>query len=712
MMHINEIINIQDVMERDKVLRKAFASYGEIPITDNTEFITLVVLINLTLKRSEIVNLCNVSRAQQLLKDTQHLQHCLKTIEWFHTHNLKYPDPRVSKQRLITEYPLIIPGVITSAGLPQLFGWANNSSDINYAKLFNSAFVYHNKNQNLALLLAQEESAWLQAFNQLGLSTIEVANLCASVKTSSVAHSNIPVEVDDYSKQLRFPLSQGYLAITPVVSHSLQVKLHQLAFHGAFHTTTVKHAHPASVSSLVGALGGNVSTLYYPPDIRKLQPQTFAQSKMKSQAKTKLIFDNSIIYDRYFIKALDHIIKPDGLTRKQKQHFRHSALKYLKRSLCIWLSPIFDLRDDIENKHIKINENDINGLSARLLNQPKNELHILSNELTSEFHKTLQSFHITKKYAYHARLLHPIEQNFIGILKQLAKMEKATANTTSSIYYLHLSNIHVYDALALANPYLCGIPSLSALAGFCHDYQRRVSQLLSKQLQFSEFAWFIGAYSPGAGKQLSEPSLLEKSSEVSNVKRPGIIDNKHCDLMMDLVIKIQMSDGNAGISDSEISLFQSGLPSRFAGGCLHPPSLYESINWCQIYSDIDTLYAKLARLPRHGCWIYPYSTGITSLDELSDLMKEKPAIKPVSIGYVGLEEPQERNNSIEQNHIYAESCIGVAECVNPIDVRLNGINKFIQNAFWQPIYEKRSILIGKACRMDQYDETMQTPKLR
>ena len=124
------------------------------------------------------------------------------------------------------------------------------------------------------------------------------------------------------------------------------------------------------------------------------------------------------------------------------------------------------------------------------------------------------------------------------------------------------------------------------------------------------------------------------------------------------------------------------------------------------------MYAKLARLPRHGCWIYPYPTEITSLDELSDLMKEKPAIKPVSIGYVGLEEPQERNNSIEQNHMYAESCIGVAECVNPIDVRLNGINKFIQNAFWQPIYEKRSILIKKACRMDQHDETMQTPKLR
>ena len=109
---------------------------------------------------------------------------------------------------------------------------------------------------------------------------------------------------------------------------------------------------------------------------------------------------------------------------------------------------------------------------------------------------------------------------------------------------------------------------------------------------------------------------------------------------------------------------------------------------------------------------YPYPTEITSLDELSKLLKKKPAIKPVSIGYIGLKDPKERNNSIEKNHMYAESCIGVAECVNPIDVRLQGVNKFIQNAFWQPIYEKQSILIKKAFRMDQHNETVQTPKLR
>lgn len=710
-MLINEITIIQDKKERDKALRKAFASYGYIPITDNAELITLVILLNLTLKRSDIDDLCNITTAQQLLKDSNHLQHCLRTAEWLHTHNLKYPDPRVSKQRLIAEPPMQIPGVITSAGLPELFGWANNSSDINYSKLFNSAFAYHGKTQNLALLLAKDAPSWIQAFNQLGLSTLEINNLCASVKNSLVMHSNFPTDVDDYSKQLRFPNNQSYIAITPVVSHSLQVRLHQLAFHGAFNTTTIKHAHPASVSSFVGVLGGNVSALYYPPDIRKLKPQTFTQSKIKAHTKAKMLFDNSIIYDRYFIKALDHIIHPEGLTKKQKQHSRHSALTYLKRCLCIWLSPIFDLRDDLENNHIKISKGDLSELSERLITQPQNKLHSLSNELTTEIHRTFLSFHVTKKYAYHARLLHPIKQNFVGILKQLGKMEKGTSKTAHSAYYLHLSNIHVYDALALANPYLCGIPSLSALAGFCHDYQRRVSKLLSKQLLFSEFAWFIRDYSPVTGKQLPEPSIIEKHNEASNVKRPGIIDNKHCDLLMDLVIKIQMPEEQLSLSDSEFLLFQAGLPSRFAGGCLHPPSLYESINWCELYSDMNELYTKLARLPRHGCWVYPYPTEISSLNELSDLTKAKPAIKPVSIGYIGLEDPNERNNSIEKNHMYAESCIGVAECVNPIDVRLQGINKFIQNAFWQPIYEKQSILIKKAFRMDQKNETVQTPKL-
>ena len=175
-MHINEIINIQDRNERDKILRKAFASYREIPITDTAEFITLVVLLNLTLKRNDIDDLCNVSRAQQLLKDPNHILHCQRTTEWFHTHNLKYPDPRVSKQRLISESPILVPGIITSAGLPLLFGWANNSSDINYSKLFNSAFVYQGKTQNLAFLLAQDDPSWLKAFSQLGLSTLEVTH--------------------------------------------------------------------------------------------------------------------------------------------------------------------------------------------------------------------------------------------------------------------------------------------------------------------------------------------------------------------------------------------------------------------------------------------------------------------------------------------------------------------------------------------------------
>lgn len=480
-MHINEIINNQDRKDRDKALRKAFASYGEIPITDDAEFITLVVLLNLTLKRNDLDDLCNVTTAQQLLKDSKHLQHCVITTEWFHTHNLKYPDSRVSKQRLIAEPPRLIPGIITSAGLPRLLGWANNSADINYTKLFNSAFIYQDKIQNLALLLAQDAPSWLQVLNQLGLSTLEVTNLCESIKTSLEIHSHFPSEVDDYSKQLRFPNNQSYIAITPVVSHSLQVRLHQLAFHGAFNTTTIKHAHPASVSSFVGALGGNISALYYPPDIRKLKPQTFIQSKTDACSQAKTLFDNSIIYDRYFIKALDHIIHPEGLTQKQKQNFRHSALKYLKRSLCIWLSPIFDLRDEMETNHIKINKDDLNELSKRLITHPQNELYLLSNELTTAIHKAFQSFHVTKKYAYHARLLHPIRQNFIGILKQLGKKEKGTSKTEHPTYYLHLSNIHVYDALALANPYLCGIPSLSALAGFCHDYQRQVSKLLSKQ---------------------------------------------------------------------------------------------------------------------------------------------------------------------------------------------------------------------------------------
>ena len=121
------------------------------------------------------------------------------------------------------------------------------------------------------------------------------------------------------------------------------------------------------------------------------------------------------------------------------------------------------------------------------------------------------------------------------------------SHTSTSCYYLHLSGLTVYDASALANPYLCGIPSLSALAGFCHDYERRLQSLIGQSVYFRGLAWYLGRYSPRTGKHLPEPSKSADPKFVSAIRRPGLFDGRYCDLGMDLIIEAHIPTGDLAI---------------------------------------------------------------------------------------------------------------------------------------------------------------------
>ena len=69
---------------------------------DGFEEQALTVLINIVYKRSEIDDLTRKRTAKSVLHD-EVLSKCINEVKWFHTHNLKYPDIRVSHQRLISE---------------------------------------------------------------------------------------------------------------------------------------------------------------------------------------------------------------------------------------------------------------------------------------------------------------------------------------------------------------------------------------------------------------------------------------------------------------------------------------------------------------------------------------------------------------------------------------------------------------------------------
>lgn len=700
MMHLKDLLGIKDYGERDRELRRYFSPYSAVMDVDDAEKMALVVLINLTLKRDRVESLCDEGLAKQLLSDEGHIANCLHTVRWLHTHNLKYPDARVSGERLIIGSPSLISGVISSASLAMSMGWAHDSSDINLAKLFSSSFRYYGDSTNLALQLVAKNKAWMQALIGLGLTQLQIDIWCQQLE-SHLESGIVPTKVSPFSKQVRFPYQGHYCSVTPVVSHALLAQLQMMVHERKFRCTYIHHDHPASVGSLVGTLGGKVAVLDYPPPVSPDKNCSFSQARKHRLADGQTLFDRSVFNDHVFIDALKHIISRPGLTRKQQWQLRLSALRYLRRQLAIWLGPIIELRDEVvSHGRGKPSNLPSGGLELELITQPQNMLPELVRQVAGRFHLELQNHSAGRRYAFHPELMAPIKSQILWLFRQLADEEEIDEpHPPTSCYYLHLSELTVYDASALANPYLCGIPSLSALAGFCHDYERRLQSLIGQSVYFRRMSWFLGRYSRVTGKHVPEPSKLADPKSVSAVRRPGLLDGMYCDLSMDLIIEVHIPTGGGLSFMACLDLLRAALPARFAGGCLHPPSLYEEHNWCTIYQDKNALFRVLSRLPRYGCWVYPSDAKPSSLGELSEALSLDCRLRPVATGFVFLEKPVERIGSIENQHVFAESAIGTALCINPVEMRLAGKNRFFSNGFWQLSDVSGAILMNGQANM-------------
>ncbi|MFA8091454.1 hypothetical protein ACEODM_25165 [Klebsiella oxytoca] len=688
-MHISDLLYIIDISERDKQLRRGFAACCESVRVDSAEFETLVVLLNLTVKRADIKNLFNVKRAQEIILDEKHLAHCINAVRWLHTHNLKYPDSRVSGQRLVIKLEELIPGVISSAGLPMKMGWANNGADINYAKLFCSYFINFGETTCLTEQIIAGAPVWLEAFEQLGMSGDAIAILRQQLN-DNFSMSTLPSEVNIYSRQVRFMYNGEYVATTPVISHALMAKLQYFIQERSVPHIILNHDHAANLGNLVGSAGGKIYVMHYPPPVSSKKENTFSHSRARRIEAGYSLFDSSALKDRFFPEALHRLLYSSTKSIRQQQQRRLYALRFLKRQLVVWFWPAIELKDDIEKN------NDLVALQPdsfeeQFLRLPLKQISNLIPELIKQFNLDLQQNPSTRAYAFHPELLVPIKSQLKGLVKQLNGDDTETLNgKIGEFFYLHLSGLKIYDASALPNPYLCGIPSLSALAGFCQDYERRLSFLHSCPIFFEGVAWYIRYYSLISGMLLPSPSIPETTRAASGIRRPGLIEAKYCDLGMDLVIKVHIPEG---ATPPDPDALQAAFPSRFAGGYLHPPSVAEGGRWCHLCFNQDELFITLSRLSRNGCWVYPFHSDITNLEELFELLSSDNRLRPVSSGFVLLEEPKLRDSSLEKLHAYSESALGLCNCVNPIEMRFSGRNKFFNQAFWHLNSENKAILM-------------------
>jgi CRISPR-associated protein Csy2 len=695
--HIKQLLEIDNIQDRDITLRRAFTAYTECLDITGDESTALVILLNLTHSRKLVDDLLDKDLAKKTLKSETHLDQCLNEVLWLHTHNLKYPDIRVSKQRLITAPPFSHPNVLSSANCISTLGWSHDSAKVNLAKLFTCHFIWQERVCCLATLLTDAPKEWKTAFQQLGMSVKYFMNVCGRVK-ASLPSDESPSRVDKYSIQVRLPYRDGYLAITPVVSHALQAEIQQAAMAKQGRYTNIEFTRPAAVSELSASLGGNVKALNYPPRIENAEHGLSDSWVLKVQAGQTVLNQGALSQPRFKLALEGLLSKNFELALKQRRKQKVACMRQIRATLTEWLSPLLEWRLEVEENKINVSELAcIHGsFEYPFLTTEKENLVGLLSPMFSLLNTVLSNSNTLQKYAFHQRLMKPLKSSLKWLLDNLSKESNAVvivSDEDNQQRYLYLKGIRVFDAQALSNPYCAGIPSLTAVWGMMHNYQRRLNERLGTELRLTSFSWFIRQYSSVAGKKLPEYGM--QGQKENQFRRAGIVDNKHCDLVFDLVVHIDGYEEDLDAIDNSTDAIKASFPATFAGGVMHPPEIGSVDEWCRLYRSETSLYSKLRRLPVSGKWVMPTRYQMDSLDGLLQLLKLNVALCPVMSGYLMLGSPESRKNSLEPLHCYAEPAIGVVECATAIDIRLQGMSNFFRRAFWMLDIKETSMLMKR-----------------
>lgn len=694
-MHLGDLLEISNVSDRDFEIRRAFAPYTEPLEVEGCESLVIIILANLTVKRKKMNDLCEVKTANKVLMDEPFFGKCIGAVKWLHSHNLKYPDARVHLQRVVFPPADAVPGCATGAGEPYMLGWSHNSSEVNDAKLFCSFFAWKGEVTNLAYLIERNKQLWLRCLVQHGVSTNRVKLLAAKL-SEFLPTQYAPEEVSTYSKQLRIPYQQGYCSVTPIVSHSLQCKIQRLATLKKISSDVVNHAYPASVGDLAASLGGRVKVIKSLPRVRG-RADKFRSLADKDSVSGGAIFENSMILQADFLRDLSILTSNFSfISAKDRKGSRKAAIKNVKQTLFSWLTPLMELNDKFNAGSIKLKDIKHGSVEYEFLTVQRESHADLAGRLNVKLHEELYKSNKSREYSFHSELIQLTRKLLKSVISRNYSDNSRTIKDSNRFSYIHFSGLDIYDALAMSTPYITGIPSLTSVWGLSHNFERKLRQLLGHdQVDIVGTAWFISRYSGNNSTKLPEPSRLVKTSELPAVKRPGIINQKYCDMTMDLVMQVHAKHEDKLISNSDLGAIKAAFPSRFAGGCLHPPELSKMDEWCRLYREKSKLFADLLQLSSGGCWIYPVETTCCTIDSIIQQQQDNPSYRLAPVGYVALEEPRYRVNSVSEKHCFAESAIGLVNCIKPIETRFSGINSFFKNAFWQIKVENRTMLVKK-----------------
>lgn len=678
-MNLQDALAIEPLKEKTTALRKLFVPYTSHVEVDGFEELALTVLINLVYKRSEIDDLTSARTAKSVLRDEVLLSKCINEVKWFHTHNLKYPDIRVSHQRLISEVVSEDIAGICSRSLPLSFGWSHNSAEINHAKLFLTSFNWQGEVTCLARLLINEEPVWINLIRAYGFTKKAVLEISGKIK-QQLPVAEFPLEVSSFSPQLQMPFQQSYLVVTPVVSHAMLAKIQQLTTDRKLNFALVEHSRPANVGDLASSVGGNIRVLRYFP---KTYSKAVNRSKVANNDIEKAFKIRALLSSQFQQALLVLVGIKQFNTLRQKRLARVAAIRQVRVSLQLWLDNILEAKNNAQNQVY-----------------PEWVRHYLDQSITnciSQFsnvlNESLGNLSKLKRFAYHPNLMGLFKAQLNYVFTHCAAEQEILND--EQIVYVHCQDMRVFDAEAMANPYIQGMPSLTALNGLAHNFERKLKNFIDPSIKCIGSAIYIENYQLHTGKPLPEPSKLKQVAGRSHVIRSGIIDKPKCDITLDLVFRLFVP--NTELLDKLNSqLIKPALPSSFAGGTMHPPSLYQNIDWCHVHTKPSELFKKLKAKSSNGSWLYPSKKVVKSFEQLIDALNSNFNLRPAAIGFAALEEPVKRDAALHEYHCYAEPVIGLLECVSNTSVKYAGAKQFFHDTFWVMDVQKESMLMKKS----------------
>jgi CRISPR-associated protein Csy2 len=678
-MNLKEAFAIKSPKERTTVLRTLFAPYTSCVEVAGLEEQVLVVLINLVYKRSEIDDLTSREAAKSVLKDEVLLSKCISEVKWFHTHNLKYPDIRVSHQRLISKVISEDVAGICSRSLPVSFGWSHNSAEVNHAKLFLTSFNWHGEVTCLAKLLIIEDPIWIKLIRDYGFTKKTVLVIARKIR-QQLPDIELPQDVSSFSPQLQMPYQQSYLAVTPVVSNTMQAIIQQLTIDRKLKFSFVEHSRPSNVGDLVSSVGGNVRVMRYFP---KTQTKSVNRSKDTNIDLEKVFKIRALLSNEFQQALLELVGIKQFNTLRQKRQARIAAIRQVRVSLQLWLDNILEVKNNPQGQA-----------------DPEWTKHYLDqsiadciSQLSNTLNESLGSLSKLKRFAYHPNLM-GIFKTQLNYVYTHCIVQDETLND-EQIMYVHCNNMRVFDAEAMANSYIQGMPSVTALNGLAHNFERKLKSSIDPSIECIGSAIYIENYKLHKGKPLPEPNKLKQVAYRTNVLRPSIIDKPKCDITLDLVFRLFVPN-KVVLNKLNSQLLKPVLPSMFAGGVMHPPSLYEEIDWCHFHTKPSELFKSIKSKSSNGSWLYPSNKVVKSFEQLIDTLSTNFDLRPAGIGFAALEEPVEREGALHELHCYAEPIIGLLECVGNTSVKYAGAKQFFNHAFWVMDVQKESMLMKKS----------------